>query len=342
MSKDEQPEGRRFGFLDPIANLFREREEPDSAKPEATSEIDTLLENFDSALDGLDQKIEDSRRAAEAARRRSISGAVSAEDRAAASQARMEKAHREMREDIVKMHARLGTELAGGDLEKLAGDLAALHEEVVDGKNSHSLLPRMRYAIVDRIVEEAGEIAVARIAALLREAKMSWPDPNTHRPSATPDEIERAQRRRIADVREGFLARDLERTAEQVVGIVRGWKSDYPDRGSPLWEDCVLQGVAAGLRGQIVLEAAELLRRDREKILEQAQALIGKELGAIQAALEGGVTSVDQARRAMSSALSVLDQVVPEIAWKQVASQLPAAREMASAPKKRPEKGAKR
>ncbi len=341
MGKDEQSEDRKFSFLDPIATLFREREDPAPAKPKATSEIDTLLKNFDSALDGLNQKVEDSRRAAAAARRAGLSGAKSAEDRAAATQARMEKAHREIREDIAKMHARLGTELAGADLEKLAGDLAALHDDVAEGKDSHSLLPRMRYAIVDRIVREAGEIAVARIVALLGEAKMSWPDPSTHRPSATPDEIERAQRRRLADVREGFLARDLERTAEQVVGIVRGWKSDYPDRGSPLWEDCVLQGVAAGLRGQIVLEAAALLRRDREKILEQAQALIGKELGAIQAALEGGVTSVEQAQRAMSSALSVLDQVVPEIAWKQVASQLPAAREMASAPKKRTEKGAK-
>jgi len=330
MSKEEQAEGGRFSFLDPIANLFREREKPPPAKPEATSEIEALLENFDSALDGLEKKIEESRRASDAAKRGSLGSAISAEDRAAANQARMERAHREIHEDIVKMHARLGTELAGADLDQLASELSALHNDVAAGKDSHSLLPRMRYAIVGRIVEEAGEIAVARIVALLREAKMSWPDPSTYRPSATADEIASAQRRRLADVREAFLSKALERTAEQAVGIVRGWKCDYPDRGSPLWEDCVLQGVAAGIRGQLVLRAAEIMRRDREAILEQAQASIGKELGAVQAALEGGVTSVEQAHHAMSSALSVLDQIVPEIAWKHVESQLSAARESAT------------
>jgi hypothetical protein len=332
MSNNDSSEGGRFTFLDPIANLFRAREKQAPAKPETASEIDSLLTNFDSALDGLEKKIEESRRAAQTSRRAVVSGKMTAADRAAANQLRMEKAHQEVREDIEKMHARLGTELASADLGELERNLQALQEDVGAGKDSHSLMPRMRYAIVDRIVKEVGEIAVERFVALLQEAKMSWPDPTTYRPSATSEEIERAQRRRLAEVREGFLAKNLERTAEQAVGVVRGWKADYPDRGTPLWEDCVLQGVAAGMRGQLVLQATEILRRNRDAILDQAQAAIGKELDAIQAALQGGGASPEQANRAMSSSLGVLDQVVPEIAWKHVESQLPAARNLATAP----------
>jgi len=342
MSKEDQSEGGRFNFLDPIANLFRGREKPASARPETASEIDSLLKNFDSALDGLEKKIEESRRATEASRRAVVSGRMTAADRAAASELRMEKAHQEAREDIEKMHARLGTELAGANLDELERDLQALQADVGAGKDSHSLMPRMRYAIVDRLVREAGEIAVERFVALLQDAKMSWPDPTTYRPSATSEEIERAQRRRLAEVREGFLAKDLERTIEQAVGVVRGWKSDYPDRGSPLWEDCVLQGVAAGLRGRIVLDATEILRRDRDAIFEQAQASIGKELDAIHAALEGGAASPEQEHRAMSSALSALDQVIPEIAWKHVLSQLPEARDSVTSPETHAPESAKR
>jgi hypothetical protein len=179
--------------------------------------------------------------------------------------------------------------------------------------------------VIERLVKEAGELAVARLVDLLQRAKLSWPDPTCHRPSATAEEIERSQRRRLGEVRESFLAQGLERTAERVVGIVRGWQSDYPDRGSPLWEDCVLQSVAAGIRGRLVRDGAELLRRDRDLILEQAQASIGKELDAIHSALEGGVHSLEQANRAVASSLDVLDQVVPDIAWKRVQSQLGAA-----------------
>jgi hypothetical protein len=314
----------RFGFLDPLARLFRGREEPAkrSSPQQQASQLDSVFASFDSAVQGLEKKIAEARSASAATARAAGAGEASAEQRAAASQRRMEQAHQAMLEDVEKMHARLGTELSGANLVELATELQAMHADVAAGKDSHSLLPRMRYTIMDRVVKETGELAVARLVENLQREKMSWPDPTCYRPSATPEEIERSQRRRLAEIREAFLAQDLERTAERVVGIVRGWKSDYPDRGSPLWEDCVLQCAAAGIRGQLVKQAVEQLRQSRELILEQAQASIGKELGAIQSALESGVHSLEQANRAVAGSLGVLDQVVPEIAWKHLQAKL--------------------
>jgi hypothetical protein len=241
-------------------------------------------------------------------------------------QRRTEEAHRAILEDIEQMHVRLGTDLAGADLIELALYLKELHAESAEAKDSRSLLPLLRHAIVDRLCREAGELAVARLVVLLQRENMGWPDPTHYRPSASPDEIERSRRRRLGDVREQFLVQDLGRTAERMLGVVTGWKSDYPDRGSPLWEESVLEGVAAGIRGLLVREAAELLRRDRDVILDRAQGSIGKELEAIHAAMEGGVDSLEKANLAVATSLRVLDEIVPEIAWQQVKSQLAHAR----------------
>ncbi len=325
MSGHGKPEDEEAkpAFFDSLARLFHPQEEAAPEREAAEPAFDSLVTSFDSALDGLEQRIEEIRSDSRSARRASAARRTTAEDRAKADQQRMERAHRAMLEDIEKMHARLATELAGTNLAELASYLQALHEEVADGKGSHHLLPRMRYAIVDRVVEEVGELAIARLFDRIEREEIRWPDPTCYPPSATPDEIERSGRRRLGEVREDFLAQDLERTAERAVGVVRGWKSDYPDRGSALWEDCVLQGVAAGIRGQLIRQATELLVRDRESILEQARASIGSELDALHAALESGVNSLEQAHRAVSSSLGVLDQVVPEIAWNHAQKHLP-------------------
>jgi len=321
-NEDPERESGSFAFLDSFARLFGAQEETAPAGPETAKPIDSLLTRFDAAVSGLEEKIEESRKAMARNGRVAASGSASEEARAAANQRLMEQVHRAILEDVEKMHAQLGTELVGTDLAKLATYLQKLHKNVSPGRHSRQLLPRLRYAVIARFLKEAGEMAIARLMDLLQRAKMSWPDPTCYPPSATADEIERSHRRRLAEVRESFLGQDLERTAERVVGIVRGWKSDYPDRDSPLWQDCVLQSVAAGIRGHLVKEASDLLRRDRDLILEQAQASIGKELDAIHSAMEGGVHSLEQANRAVASSLGVLDQVVPEIAWRHVQSQL--------------------
>jgi hypothetical protein len=319
---DQEREGGGVAFLDSFARLFRAQKETAPSGPETAKPIDSLLNRFDAAVSGLEQKIEKSRRAMAQNGRATAGGSATEEARAAANQRLMEQAHRAILEDVEKMHSELGTKLVGTDLVELSTYLHKLHQDVSPGRHSRHLLPRLRYAVIARFLKEAGEMALARLEELLERAKLSWPDPTWYPPSATTEEIERSRRRRLAEVRESFLGQDLERTAERVVGVVRGWKSDYPDRGSPLWQDCVLQSVAAGIRGHLVKESAELLRRDRDLILEQAQALIGKELDAIHTAIEGGVHSLEQANRAVASSLEVLDQVVPEIAWRHVQSQL--------------------
>jgi hypothetical protein len=312
------------GFLAPVGGLLgRVAAPPAAPAPRPVSGLEAL----EAAVRALNARIEEQRSAASAG-----PGAGSGvrkptpEELAAERERRIEAAHKAMREDIEAMHAKLGTGIAPADLDAIAALLGELEAEAAAGKGSHELLPRARYAIAERLRAEAGELAVARVSALLRQHGMGWPDPSHPPATATPEEIERAHRRRLADVRRAFLGDGFARTAESLQGIVKGWGADYPDRGSPLWEACVLEGVAAGLRGQIVRRAVELLRRDRDELLRQAEAAVGEETAALQQALAGGVHSLEEANRAVQSALQVLDEVLPAIAWERVRAELPEAR----------------
>jgi hypothetical protein len=327
MSEETQQRDRsKLGFLDSLAGLFRGPAKLETPPPEAASRFDSLQADFEAAIRGLHEKLAAGRGQTGSTGARGESQRRTAHDRAAESLRRMEAAHREIREDIEKMHGRLGTKLRSADLDELVGYLRELQTVSNEGKDSHTLIPRARYAITARLWHEAGELAVASLVSRLGREKLDWPDPTRHSPFATPEEIERSRRRRLAEIREAFLAESLEKAADRMLGIVRSWRSDYPDRGSPLWEETVLEGVAAGMRGQLVREFVETLRRNRDQLLVRTEELVGKELGALQKVLQGGITSIDQANQAMASALRVLDEVVPGIAWENVRAQLPEAR----------------
>jgi hypothetical protein len=104
------------------------------------------------------------------------------------------------------------------------------------------------------------------------------------------------------------------------------WGSDYPHRDSRLWEETVLEGVAAGIRGDLFRECLAVARRDEDHLVSLAKVSIGKELIGLQQVMKAGVTSIEQANQAAASALRVLDEVVPRLVWEHIRSQVPRAR----------------
>jgi hypothetical protein len=316
-----------LGFLDSLTRIFRGRQE--SGEPEPGGEagnvrLEALGTSFEAAIGELQERVEAQREESGVVRAVRRSGKL--EDRESARQKRIADIHVRIRGEIEQMHERLGTGLKGADLDEIIGVLEELEQFVSRGRSSHELVPRVRHAIAERLRTEAGELAVARLRALLERAAMSWPDPTRHAPSATDEEIERSRRRRLAETREVFLGQGFLRSAQTAVGIVTTWGSDYPDPGSPLWNECILEGVGAGLRGQLAQAFLEVLRRDREQLITAIEELIGKEVAELQRVVGDGVSSIPDASRVMASALQVVDVVVPEIAWKHVCGEEPRAR----------------
>jgi hypothetical protein len=316
-----------LGFLDSLGRLFRGRQEQEGiSEPAPERGFDKLGADFAAAIGKLNERIEEQRRASAGSAPGAASSGVGADQRAAERERRLLANHQAIRDDIEKMHVKLRTGISGADMDSLSDYLSEQDALARAGRDSEELIPRARYAIAQRLGAEAGELAVARLIALLQREEMDWPDPTLGHSKESPERIESSRRRRLADVRESFLHQDLLRTAERVQGIVRGWGADYPDRGTPLWEESVLEGVAAAIRGRMIRDWVEALQKDRELLLSRTEETVGQELAALHTALEQGAHTVDQARQAVASSLRVIDEVVPGIAWEIVKSRVPEAR----------------
>lgn len=327
MTAGDSTRGGPLGFLDALGGLFRkEKKAAEATAPAPPARFQEIEAELEATIRALNERLEKSGPASSATALRGASREHGVEDRKAQQQKRMEAAHQAIREDIVAMHARLGTGVSPADLDAITAFLGELEGIATAGRASHEVLPRMRYAIAERLWREAGGLAVAQLVALLERAKLEWPDPIRHGPTETAAETERSRRRRLSDVRESFLAQTFARTADRLIGVVRGWQDDYPDRGTPLWEESVLEGVAAALRGKLVLASVEILRRDRDALMGQVEQAIGSQLAALRQLVAGSADSIEQASQAMASTLRVVDEVVPGIAWEYVCTQLPAAR----------------
>jgi hypothetical protein len=319
----EKEKADRLGFLDALTRLFQPQGSRTAQPAPQGGRLAKLEADFESALRTWREKV---------AQQAPTEGPRSAErgdrtkDLAAERQRRMDECHRAMREDIEKMHTRLGTGLSPADFAPIDAVLRRLDSDATEGKDSHALMPRLRYTVGTRFRLESGALAAARLDALMKRANLAWPDATHYDPLATPEQIESSRRRRMAEIRESFLAQGFKRTAERMVGIVGTWGADYPDRGSPLWEETVLGGAAAGIRGRLLKDFVEVVEREQDVVLSRTEAAIGKELAALQKAVTEGVHSIDQANAVVASSLHALDEVVPELVWQLVRSRLPQAR----------------
>ncbi len=317
----------KLGFLDGITHLFHGKKTgaPAPAASEAAPDaLDDLKSNFESAVGGLMNRMEEIR-----ADKESDSPAAQAQATEPAEddrERRMARLHDQMRADIEAMHQELGTGLQPAELDPLVAELEDLATTVEEGHGSHDLQPRGRAAVVEKVRLESGTLAADRIATLVKKADRAWPDPTIYRPDESEEAIERSRTRRHAETREVFIGMKYLRLAERLVGNVSGWGSDYPNRRSPLWEECVMEGVAAALRGRVIHECIAILERDRDELIGRIDGLIGKEVAALNQALEAGVTSLGQANQAMAGAMEAIDELVPQVAWEHIQKALPLAR----------------
>ncbi len=317
----------QLGFLDSLTKIFhREGEEPGADAPDSGGE-DRLLQlgkSFEAAVGELRERVEEL--SAEPGGTSPRGRGNKRKNHEAERQKRMVDIHLRIRGEIEQMHAQLGTGLKADDLDRIATELEELEPLVAEGRTSYELLHRARFAIAEKLREEAGELAVDRLRALLERASMDWPDPIRHDPGASEEQLERFRQRRLDETREVFLAAGFQRTAQRSMGIVTGWGSDYPDPSSRLWQEAVLEGVAAGIRGQLIHAFLELIRRDRDQLIAAIEDLIGKDVEELHRLLDAGADSIPEANKVVARALQAADGVVPELVWKHVCEQEARAR----------------
>jgi hypothetical protein len=127
-------------------------------------------------------------------------------------------------------------------------------------------------------------------------------------------------------MRKNFINNSIHQSSLLIVGIVDVWKSDYPEDDSDLWKSVVFEAVATALRARLMHLFTTRLRHDREFIENKTTELIGSKVAELNQTLQGGVTSINDAHRVVSSSLKILDEVIPALAWEHLQQVVPEAK----------------
>ncbi|MBE0595947.1 MAG: hypothetical protein IH614_01610 [Desulfuromonadales bacterium] len=301
-----------FGFLD---GLFRSTAPPPAAQnsPEVHG-LKELRDQFDATIQRLEVEIE--------TRQRELTSPEMPEQRqgeTVINKVQLEALrHQEIREDIEAMHQRLGTSLGGAELDELRAFLLETEQAVAPGRESRQVLPRARFSIVRRFHFEAGKLAWEQLTERLSQTNLSWPETAYIHSFMTAEEIGQLRQSKREEARQAFLQNGLRKSSELLLGVVAAWKSDYPERGTPLWQMVVLEGVATAFQAQLLKQLVARLRREQPRIEAQVASLLGAEIQAIDSWLQQGVGSLDKANRLYAESLQLLDEKIPELVWQQI------------------------
>jgi hypothetical protein len=303
--------GNGHSIFEAISQLFgKATPSPPTAAAPSLSEMESA---FNLALQQLNGKIEElQRQKLQTVDGRAASPAAHAEER----ERRMHAAHSLILNDILAMHRKLATGIDKPVLDALTIFLRECVMKVAEEHSTPEVMPCCRGSILRRFHHEAGSVAWAELEEQLTAQKEVWPETTARDPFEGDAAFEQRRRLKYRDLQNDFVNYALPRSAELILGIERVWQADYPDPGTPLWRELVLEGVATALRARIFQGYYDRLLANKEKIVARATELVGRELGALQAVLaEKNLTSLEDAHRVATTSGRVLDEVIPDIAW---------------------------
>jgi hypothetical protein len=213
------------------------------------------------------------------------------------------------------------------NLDILKEYLDKVSEISSSGEHSQEVLSRCSSSILKRIHFEAGILAYEKMNKCLAKHNESWPTRIPKDPTISTKETQEIVRRNQINLRKNFINYNIHQSSLVIFGIVEAWKSDYPEAGSDLWNIVVLEAVTTALRAKLMHIFTTQLRHDRDFIENKAKELIGAKLSELNRTLKGGITSLSDAHRAVSSSLKILDEVIPGLAWEHLQQVLPEARQ---------------
>jgi len=307
------------GFFEMVSELFgrspsRQTRKDEDVKSEPVSEIETA---FNAALQQLNNKIELLREAqlqVEAGPDR-----LSATQLAAEREKRMQQVHDQVFGDVLEMHHQLATGIDRATLKELAEFVKECREKVVEGYVGTDIMACCLSSVLRRLHREAGVAAWAELEGLLAARGTLWPETTRRDPVESEVQFRYRHQEKYQETRSSFVNYDPQRSSDLIFGVERAWHSDYPEPGSPLWRELVLEAVATGLRARILKGYYERLVARKDEVRAEAAELVGRELQALKEVLaDKTFNNLEDAHRVSVSSKRVMDEVIPEIAWKMI------------------------
>jgi hypothetical protein len=236
----------------------------------------------------------------------------------AEAQQALEAVHQHVGAEILALHAHLQTHLTLEEIQQAQALMREL-DAVVLGAAGGDLEQRIRAAVIQRLVKECAPLAWQILLTLLERAQVAWPEPTGLPPHADAPAVQAARRWELAQVEEAFLSSSLERSANRALGVVENWEAHYPSPASPPWKRVVLQAVGYGILGYLLSVAVAKLQGDSADFRARVEHVLHEELATLQQVMQAGVHSAADADALMASVTHLCEEVVPTMAWEEVA-----------------------
>jgi hypothetical protein len=309
-----QHAGSLSGFLHNFKRLFEPAPPAMDSPAPGDDEWQPLIQeakNLEVALQQLRQRTT-AFRAATAVAQGSTARSPAEEQQA------LEAVRQQVGDEILALHAQLQTHLTLEEIQQAQALMREL-DAVVLGKAGRDMEQQIKAAVITRLVKECAPLAWQTLLTLLERAQVSWPEPTGLPPHADARAVQAARQRELAELEEAFLSSSLERSADRALGVVENWKAHYPPPDSHAWKRVVLQAVGYGILGYLLSVAVPKLRGDSADFTARVGHVLHEELATLQQVMQAGVHSAADADALMASVTHLCEEVVPTLAWEEVA-----------------------
>ncbi|MCA9795453.1 MAG: hypothetical protein KC910_26780, partial [Candidatus Eremiobacteraeota bacterium] len=196
---------------------------------------------------------------------------------------------------IMSMHARLGTGLDHDQSKRLA-EFVKSHRPVASAK----LEAEVDQAVMGHLYFKVGELAWSHLGELIAANGLEWELSSELLHGRDPSDVKALKAQKTEEMRLEFLDMTPQETAEMMVGEVKVWSTLYPDPGTWLWKETVLQGVGSALRAGLYEQVLLLWEKRPEQLDSLLQQMMTRKLSEASAALRNGIHSLSEANKILA------------------------------------------
>lgn len=227
-----------------------------------------------------------------------------------------------LREDILELHGRLGTQLRETQLEELSAFVRHHWQELGLGRSADHLAEATLRAVARRLHKESLIWGWDRFCHLFQERKLEWPEPLGISPHASAEEYSQHQDLDRAILRTRFESGEILRMADLVLGVVPVWGAVFPDRGGIVWRHSTFEAVAGALALKRLSQMDRLAHQQRPELERRLTEVLTEPLRQIEEQLRSPFASAEEDQLLAERAREICQVQAAEEVWRLIGPQL--------------------
>jgi hypothetical protein len=231
------------------------------------------------------------------------------------------RAQEELFDEIIRSHHEFGTGLTADDLRSLHDVMQkeADHEAACSEKTSFH--EHVECNLLGFLRKKAGEQAWKRVEDYVARDHIPFPIPSSMIDHAESERTEQIREKRKKQARNDLLQMPAQQSAELILGNVPVWVYSYPTKDTYLWRLTVLQGVAAGLAAQLLIEYLAIWEKNAAEMLKKIQKEFMDEIKNLRERGESA-NDISKAFSVSMELQRISREEIPEYIWKYISSKL--------------------